>query len=416
MPTYAPPYHPSKPQRSFFARQQETQTRKRKRDHDSGDDDSKPETPPPGSASPEPTPRTAPSAFHPVNKTDPFYVAGHPRERALPPPPFPHSAIKDPPPPKRPIEEDLATLNPPLRLPPKLQEDRSTSLKRRHLDNITAILHRSLLAADWKRAYRAWALLLRTEIRGRGVDVRRHGRWGIGAELLMRGPGHRNLQSEDGRRDSSADDYGDEDQGFTDEGFTLARAYYERLILQYPHTQYTQHHFNATAVYPALFNIWVYSAQDRAKRAREALEAQTSDLSSSSDDDDDGTDSSRNRPLRSIILVELDAATAIVARMDELVMSPPYDTDTNLLRLRGMVALWVADLHGQASMSKAKDSSEVSDASAGNVSGSITPDDHRSRARAERQRAHELFSRLAGQGEELPASIRAFLENWDDEP
>ena len=398
MRTFAPPYHPEKHQQSFLSRQQKAQSRKRKRGQDSSDDE--PATPIKASPEPEPTPRTASSAFHPVNRTDPFYIAGHPRELPLPLPPFPHAAPKQPSQPRIPIEEELAALNPPLYVPVKEVEDKSTSLRRRHLDNVTAILHKCMLKGDWDRAHRAWGLLIRTEISGRGIDIRRHGRWSIGAELLMRRGARPNLsQHPNELHESSIEN----DSPFTDEGFKLARSYYERLILQYPHTQHTHHTLNASAIYPALFNIWIYSVQDRSKRAKHTLETQRRGSVESAS----STGSLRKETRKHIRDRELEDATAIATRMDELILSPPYDTDTTLLHMRAMVALWLADLHVQASKSATSDASEVSDASAD----SIAVTSHRPQARAERRRAREIFSKLEAQGVELEDSTRRFLEN-----
>lgn len=336
-----------------------------------------------------------------MNKTDPFYIAGHPRELPLPPPPFPHAAIKNAGPPRLSIEEELAALKPPLYLPPKAVEDQSTSLRLKHLDNVTAILHRCMLRGDWDRAHRAWSLLIRTEVSGRGVDVRRHGRWGIGAELLMRrGGGARHDQQ-------SRIDVGDQ---FTDEGFRLARSYYERLILQYPHTQHTQHHLNATAIYPALFNVWIYSVQDTAKRARDTLDAHRS----ASEDSSSTSTSAHRQQLRQILNNELEDATSIATKMDELLLGPPYDTDTTLLQLRGMLALWLADLHTQASSSASNDASDFSDLSA-DPTESTTMTGHKQKVSTENRRARELFSRLVTQGVHLPSSTLQFLENVDED-
>lgn len=338
-----------------------------------------------------------------MNRTDPFYIAGHPRELPLPPPPFPHAAPKQRSKPKVPIDEELAALNPPLYTPAEGVEDKSTSLRRRHLDNLTAILHRCMLKGDWKRAHRAWGLLIRTEIQGRGIDVRRHGRWGIGAELLMR-EGGRMPQSQPREPDESSTEH---EEQFTDEGFKLARAYYERLILQYPHTQHTHHSLNASAIYPALFDIWIYSVQDHSKRVKRALETQRR----GSVESIASNTSLFNERARHIRDQELEDAVAIAARMDELILSPPYDTDATLLEMRGMVALWLADLHTEAARSVSRDTSETSDPSMD----SIAVSSHRPQARAERRKAREIFSKLNAQGVELDDSTRQFLENEDDE-
>ena len=176
MSTFAPVYRPTKHQQTFFIRREKAESRKRKRDGSSSDEG---DSPTKDLRSPEQARelRPASSTLHPVKVTDPYNIAGHPREEPLPPPPFPHAAFKEASRSKRPVEEELAALNPPLYTRPSTSEDRSNSLRRRHLDNVTAILHRCMLNGDWERAHRAWSLLIRTEIAGRGIDVRRNGRW-----------------------------------------------------------------------------------------------------------------------------------------------------------------------------------------------------------------------------------------------
>ncbi|KYG45666.1 hypothetical protein M433DRAFT_42802, partial [Acidomyces richmondensis BFW] len=229
-----------------------------------------------------------------------YHVAGYPRQAELPPAPFPHASINprtraD----KETVEEELAALNPPLYAPRRALDDSSTSLKRQHVENLTTILHTCMLKGDWQRATRAWGLLLRTEVAGRGMDVRRHGRWGIGAELLMRNS--INVQ----------------------DGFKLAREYYERLILQYPHTPHSQE-TSSLVFYPALFNIWIYEVQNRYRVLSENDVDHMSELI--------------------LRRQELEDALPISQRMDDLIRSPPYDTNVELLKLRAMVALWVSDL------------------------------------------------------------------------
>lgn len=292
-----------------------------------------------------------------VNKKDPYYVAGHPRSKPLPGGNFPHAAPGVQASGKQPvtasIEERLADLD--LFLPKSLFTDQALSLKSRHLSNLTAILHQCMLNEDWTRANRVWAILLRIEVGGDGIDIRKHGRWTIGAELLMK----RHLTQ------PAATPQGDTAAGrfIAEEGFQLARAYYDRLILQYPHSQQMQHSIvTARAIYPALFNVWIYGIQDAAKRAREKVQLKSTNdqtpssdatsSTSSSDDSveeesmirwpDDHKDFSR---MRDIFLHELEEAQAVAARLDELMLSPTYDKESYLRRLQGMVALWRADIH-----------------------------------------------------------------------
>ncbi|KAF2725892.1 hypothetical protein K431DRAFT_201580, partial [Polychaeton citri CBS 116435] len=280
-----------------------------------------------------------PSFSRPLTRKDPYHIAGWSREEPLPPPPFPHAAIKEKPEtPQATVEEQLSTLNPPLYISRHDQgeDDHFTSLRKRHLNNLTAVLHSCMLKGDWQRAYRAWALILRTEIRGRGIQVRPHGRWALGAEILM----HQSHTPNAGEFDWAA------------EGFKLAREYYDRLILQYPHTPRSPHGVNSLVIYPALFNIWVFEVQARSKWRRQGQHRQhQSDEHPSSSDNASDSGSSRTQPppgyqkaMRAIRHQELEEALPIAQRMDELLLGPPYDSSAPLLELRGMVGLWIADL------------------------------------------------------------------------
>ena len=415
MPIFGPAYSQSRNQRSYLARQQRLESKKRKREDGSSDDNDFDEEDQ-KSADLDPSQAQLSLSLHPVGKTDPYYVASHSRELPLPLPPFPHAAVKETSREKVPIEEELAALNPPLYVPPAHTEDKNTSLKRRHLDNVTKILHRCMLKGDWERAARAWSLLLRTEVAGRGIDVRRNGRWGIGAEILMRGLPREsdNVTAIQEGHDSSRISERDSPQAqFSDEGFRLAREYYERLILQYPHTPYTQHNLNATSIYPALFNVWIYEVQDRSKKAKSLLNvsdpesAESSHISIRSDD----SNSAKKHELHQIRNRELEEALPIANRMDELLLSPPYDTSTSLLQLRGMVAIWLSDLHAELTDSTDDGRSGSSDRSSteGWDSGR-----HETQSRASFHRAKEIFSRLKAMGTQLPQQALDVLAENDE--
>ncbi|KAK0357473.1 hypothetical protein LTR87_000054 [Friedmanniomyces endolithicus] len=372
MSIYDPVYRPPRGQRSFLARQQQTNRKRKRTDRqldisDNEDSDTKARSSPP----PEATPRTASTAFHhPVNRTDPHHVAGHSRQAPLPPLPYPHAPLKT-----REnsvsVADELAAFNPPLYVSKAILDDQISSLKRRHVDNLTTLLHACMLRGDWKRALRAWGLLLRTEIGGRAVDVRQQGRWGIGAELLMR------RDAELPALPTPFDPEESDVPSFSDAGFKAARTYYERLILQYPHTPRTQHNVNALTFYPALFNIWIYEVQSRAKTIADRKQ-------------------------------ELEEALSIADRMDELLVSPPYDSSAVLLYLRGMFGLWLADLYAGSSYAAGTDDedSEHSDII-------IAEEKERDRERALRSRgeASMYLKRAKAAGADVPASINALLES-----
>ncbi|KAK4554587.1 hypothetical protein LTR86_008442 [Recurvomyces mirabilis] len=369
-----------------------------------------------------PPPESAPGPsqsifYHAINRTDPYHVAGLSREDALPPAPFPHAATKAAK--QLPlIEEEFANLNPPLYVPITAAEDHSQSLQRRHIDNLTTLLHSCMLRGDWERASRAWGLLLRTEVAGRGMDVRQGGRWGIGAELLMRRKAVSDQQTKPSvssatpEEEDSIQESDTVNSPFSDEGFRLAREYYERLILQYPYTQYTRHTVNAQVFYPALLNIWVYEVQDRSKRRRRARTEQDHSLLSSSQTSDDGSHSGDRRHVHEARNKELEEALPIAQRMDELMVSPPYDSSVALLHLRGMVGLWVADLHASIA-DAAETEGESSDYGVDGVVDNAEAQRCRDRFDAEHRKAFVWLRKAKAAGSRLPSNIDMLLDADD---
>lgn len=425
MSTFAPVYRPTKGQQTFLALEQKREARKRKRDDESGSSSAEqPSSDSDDDAKPYSVLASAPS----VNRTDPYHVAGLSREYPLPRYPFPHAPVTSADVPRRSSQEELAAVNPPLYVPKVEVDDQSTSLKRRHLDNITVILHRCMLKGDWERASRAWGLLARTEIAGLGIDVRQHGRWGIGAEILMRREKETVPQQSPQARRSSVDDASslhDEASDlpssrpahrFADEGFKLAREYYERLVLQYPHTPHTQHTVNAKVFYPALFNIWVYEVQARYQHLRDqASRTRRSSSHSIASDNADEHASPANQDLASR---EIADATPIAERLDELLLSPPYDISDPLLRLRGMMGLWLSDLYRSLANAHRKKSHASSSSPVGgyrnDYADRVATAQNRQKASAERRRAKELLAKVEANGGDDSAGVALRLADAGD--
>lgn len=433
MAPFAPVYNPPTSHQSFLTREQKRE-RKRKRavggEGDGSEDASSDEQSPLPKAEDEDEPRVP----YPVNKTDPYYVAGHPREKPLPGGNFPHAALKEARQVELPVEEELARLNPPLFVSKYTPQDQHGSLKRRHLDNLTAILHQCMLRGDWERASRTWGLILRTEVQGRGVDVRQNGRWLIGAELLMRR--NQTLEQRQVRppssssADSNIQRSDDDDDAvlpvIPDESFKMARDYYERLILQYPYLQRAPHSaINAVAMYPALFNVWMYEVQSRADRARRKIgmppDSSEHDHIASPGEPRDDDEVERKNGFTKIRNQELQQAVSIAQRMDELMLNPPYDNSTELLDQRGNLALWLSEMH--------RDMSKIYLES---LSGTSSDDDgppinryeyraskrwHEQEAKKEREKAKKIFQQLTDAKVDVSEDIIAFLqEDIEDIP
>lgn len=373
------------------------------------------------------------------------------------------------------IQNALATLSPPL-LPPSIPlitpnnrngnasqpiSHRTKDLRGHHLSVLTTILHRCLLDGDYERAGRAWALLLRTNVRGGKLDVRGQGRWGIGAEvLLLRGNGRAVDGMERGGASEEGNTIEEDDENerggamlrdsFDEKGFGKAKEYYERLILQYSSHHRTRRHEKANALdfHLALFGLWIYTAQQQRPRQQrqqrqeqegqqEQLQRHDGSFGSEADedpsrdahedtehalsDDEGGPDEARQW--------QLQEAESIGGRMDELMLSPPYSDSAEMWHLRGMVALWLADLYvspAAAASAVGVDSSlpepttipeeqQQEEEDAEHAAGAATSR-RRTREGEERARAKIAFRKVLAAGGTVWQGVRYLLHDDDDEP
>lgn len=219
------------------------------------------------------------------------------------------------------------------------------SLKRTHLSVLSTIMHRCLLEGDYDRAGKAWGMILRTQVAGGNpVDPRNHGRWGIGAEILLRRK-HTPTGSQGYEPDPMPYAF---DNIFSKEGFELAREYFERLIVQHPNRKTQPHVVDERTFYPAMFSLWIFEVRRKSKYARDSIQKkrQTSQspisASSQSFHGNDAEDvTAQEDTIRS---EELERAMEIAERIDRLVVSPPFDKQVTLLHVRGHVGLWISDL------------------------------------------------------------------------
>lgn len=302
------------------------------------------------------------------NESHQYRIAGFPFHAELPGGNFPHQPAKD-----EPITKvkapghlrALADLSPPIYPPQSVQEG---NIRFQHLGVLTTILHRCMLQGDYARAGRAWGLILREEYRGFRMDVRNEARWGIGAEILLR----RNQQEAPPSPGASKapDATVTTPLTSTTKGFAEAKEYYERLILNHPYMKSSPHSISSLHFYPAMFGLWVYVSQEESNTARKDIALRQEDESDGfSDDEDPETELGhgqmpRNKTATAISKVrlrELEQAQQIAARMDQLLMSPPFSDSPELLELRGMVSLWVGDLFLSALVTPIDEEDEDSD-------------------------------------------------------
>ncbi|KAK2740754.1 hypothetical protein FQN57_005986 [Myotisia sp. PD_48] len=254
------------------------------------------------------------------------------------------------------MEKELAQLNPPLYLAGGNPTKKNT-LRFRHLAVITTILHRCLMEQDYIRAGRAWGLILRDEFGGHPIDVRAGGRWGIGAEILL-------WQDQDFSQDNGIGETEiRQRKWFTRIGFEKAKEYYERLILQYPYRKTSPNALSPLQFYPAMFGLWISLVQEESRKKREqamddednaSFRDQNDDhedrMSTRSDRMAENPDHDRWQDPKTKILTdartrELEEAQQIASQMDNLLASPPFSDDHQLLNLRAMVSQWIGDLY-----------------------------------------------------------------------
>lgn len=361
--------------------------------------------------------RPASGATAPVLTPDEIYqytIAGQPLDEPLPGGHFPHA-----PPPEHletddtifverdeQIEDDAVIDSPKLRSI-KNAARANQNLRQQHLAVVTAIMHRCLLQGDFDRAGRALGLLLRSEIgKGEYFDIRADGRWGIGAEILLR------RGETGGSRINSS-------HCFTDEGFEAAKDYYERLILQYPYRKSHPHAVCAVHFYPAMFSLWIYQVQGRSKKARENLggpkdcfpDSVRSEPNEAIDADQEDADGESERNdlhgrEAEIRATELRQALEIAVRMDQIMVSPPYDKNMALLKLRGMVALWIGDLRVaeaeyESGRFEASPSADEPDVSIERILARRRDEDSLVERQKDVNRARMCFRRVVDEGGEL---------------
>ena len=259
--------------------------------------------------------------------------------------------------PKQQISDELATLKAPLniatgRLPTSSAEETTSSigLRQHHLKIMIAVLHRSLLERNYIRAGRAWAMLLRAEQHGQSMDLRTGDRWGVGAEILMQ----RKSQI---AQETLPHKFGDSSMSnfslcTEPENIDKVKEYYERILLQYPYRKAAPNVLGALSFSIAMFSLWIHTVKEW------SLVASMSNGSFNEDIDEAEAEADGNVRSSSASAVEpyryhkngnvkedsLKIALEIAARLDGLLVSPPYSDNAQLWKLCGEVSLWIADL------------------------------------------------------------------------
>lgn len=319
-------------------------------------------------------------------------------------------------------------------------------------------------------------MLIRAEVNGQPMDIRGSGYWGIGAELLIRGnTAHpqkpRKAENEGGNEDEDKDNGGEEDESESEPedkdvqpegnelrngerrwgtrvGLRSAKNYYERLILQYPYKRQFPGAVTALDFWPAMIGCEIYGIQWEQKAGLQRIsdEEERSDdsdsgvLSDGSGAYDDGWEAKERRIRRrcqrkeerwwlerdSVRQTALSASERIAKRLDGLMNTPPYSDSHVLLRLRGMLALYIGDLSVPAQPTEDEEGNEDE-----TKSGSLEEDteqrqfllrkrsiDHergKTKQAEERDRANEFFDRIVREGGNAGVQLAGVVEGNGEE-
>lgn len=294
-----------------------------------------------------------------------------------------------------------------------------------HLGFLTNVVLRALEEGDMARAKRAFGLVRRSEVRGKPVDLRRNGLWSLGAEVLMREGevprrGRRRVVLDGNDDDDAVSVAAAEAEAHMDldvqqpvrrwgsaANMPQLRTYLEGLVRQYPYNRLHPDSISDVDFYPVLFGCEFYNTWAEHRLALERLdrdsEAWSDDINMPDEEpyaEDFDADqvlhlTGRDRRLRQskaeLGLQAMATMREIVKRMDTLMENAPYKTSVEMLRLRGMVALYVGDL----SVAPPPRTHEEED-------------DGNSARDEERDRARRLFRKMRDQG----GRVDAFTERW----
>lgn len=259
--------------------------------------------------------------------------------------------------PKQQISDELATLKPPLyiatgRLPTASAEKSTSSigLRQHHLKIMIAVLHRSLLERNYIRAGRAWATLLRAEQHGHSLDLRTGDHWGVGAEIIMQ----RELQMVQETLDHKFEDSSKSNSSLCIKPETMdkVKEYYERVLLQYPYRKAFPNVLGTLNFSLAMFSLWLHTVTEWSSVALKSAGSFNEDIDEAEAEANGSVRSSSAPAIESYryqqnkIIREdsLKIAYEISARLDGLLVSPPFSDNAQIWKLCGEVSLWIADL------------------------------------------------------------------------
>ncbi|KAH6660692.1 hypothetical protein BKA67DRAFT_687056 [Truncatella angustata] len=314
----------------------------------------------------------------------------------------------------------------------------SSSQKFKHMNTMMAILHRCIHEGDIPRAKRAFSLLIRTK----DVDIRLNEMWTLGTEILMRdGEERRDGHHFEGEEAQEVSSQQPPRWGSTN-NIEKVRNYLETLAQYNPYDHHFPRSISAVDFWPALYSIEIYNIDAECRRALHRIDQSSipaddsgimSDLPSSQHEleEDHGTQTQKRQYEQENTVWEACdevrhatqvAAQQIAARMDNLMQSVPYSTHIELLRLRGMLSLFIGDLYlptrllksGSANSRSVGDRLQGLSLATHNTHGMDDRDAIRRREQ-EIEQASVTFERIVERGGQLEPWLNRYLDPDDDQ-
>ncbi|KAK6528916.1 hypothetical protein TWF694_004145 [Orbilia ellipsospora] len=183
-----------------------------------------------------------------------------------------------------------------------------SSLQAKHMSHLNTILHLCLLRRDWKRAKRAFKLLLLSDSQTDVRNLRLKGIWKLGVEILSWE--EEEITAPDNREDSSPK-----------RDYTKAVEYMNRLVIMYPHYKHyvIGKGVNATTILPILMHFEIFALHEKLSTALTSGEA-------------------------TVVIEVIAGITAVTDRLKSLQETPPWVDMGELWKLRGQLYTWAADL------------------------------------------------------------------------
>lgn len=290
-------------------------------------------------------------------------------------------------------------------------------LHEREVGVVAAIMRRCLEEGDIPRAKLAFGRLVRSIVHGKKVDLRYGGYWAMGAEILMRDGEVRSRAgaTEEDEQDEQRDPRAAPKRWGLAANIVKVRTFFEDLIQLHPYDRHHPGSISALDFWPVMLSCEMYNVYIEHKLAVERLDAGEDDEIGGMDLDEEpsklfpdydekvGEDSGPLGNMQSEALREarntlrlqaLEGMRDIASRMDAIMENAPYTTSLEMLRLRGMAALYMGDL-ALPSHPRTVDEDR----------------DGRARRTEETDRAKTAFRKFAERGGEVEVWFRHLVRN-----